>query len=437
MPAADLAAIVVAGFSIRGRATAGAPALDSPLLQSTLRTSDRVERHMYSPRTVRAGWAGSWSVVPFIIVSCLRPVPAHSQTTANSTTGARTGAHRQLSLSSGLTISESSVGGKSIADFAVSPDGLIVINDGDLHLVVFSAAGAKLRSMGRSGEGPGEFRRISELGWLHDTLVVYDATLKRLSKFQVQTGRLLGSYPWAAADPPWAFVNSGLRLYAIVASRTSNRRARPLQPGVMLPVVEYSVVPITGQAVGAPFPQLHDSLDQEAGFDCEKPDGSVEITSFFPDHGNMRTILPGPRLVTASRDDFSLTVRDPNPGRSSTTFHIPRLLLPVPNVLWDSLTRPYRDRTGALFCGRTEQRPAHLPTVRALQADEHGRLWVEVTESAGTSVDILSSTGRSLGTFRMPPHDEDVRWVGRGGLLYVRWSDADGNQFLQVFRVAF
>lgn len=74
----------------------------------------------------------------------------------------------------------------SIADLTVSPDGqsLYVAQQQDGGVQQFDAAtGDLIRTIGRSGEGPGEFRYLSNLGWIADTLYATDFLLDRVAMF--------------------------------------------------------------------------------------------------------------------------------------------------------------------------------------------------------------------------------------------------------------
>ena len=63
-------------------------------------------------------------------------------------------------------------------------DGSVVIADAaNLEISVFSRDGAFLRGIGRAGQGPGEFGRVSSVGLLNDTLWVNDARLQRATLF--------------------------------------------------------------------------------------------------------------------------------------------------------------------------------------------------------------------------------------------------------------
>ena len=67
---------------------------------------------------------------------------------------------------------------------AVSPDERIFVRQWqDYSVRVFDADGADLGRIGRQGEGPGEFSRVNDLGFVHDTLWVADGRLGRISLF--------------------------------------------------------------------------------------------------------------------------------------------------------------------------------------------------------------------------------------------------------------
>jgi len=47
--------------------------------------------------------------------------------------------------------------------------------------LIFDSTGRELGRFGRKGAGPGEFRALDQLGWIADTLWVFDGTLRRIS----------------------------------------------------------------------------------------------------------------------------------------------------------------------------------------------------------------------------------------------------------------
>jgi len=65
---------------------------------------------------------------------------------------------------------------------AVAEDGRIAIAQRQTYNVrLFSPSGEPLGSIGRQGQGPGEFEAVHRLGWIADTLYAYDFTLRRFT----------------------------------------------------------------------------------------------------------------------------------------------------------------------------------------------------------------------------------------------------------------
>lgn len=72
----------------------------------------------------------------------------------------------------------------AISAIAVTPADTIYVLDGDaFQIKVYDTSGKHVRTFGREGDGPGEFRSPSLLTLLGDTLVVYDWRARRLSCF--------------------------------------------------------------------------------------------------------------------------------------------------------------------------------------------------------------------------------------------------------------
>ncbi len=73
-----------------------------------------------------------------------------------------------------------------------APDGALVIVQPD-ELLVFSPEGALRRRLGRSGDGPGEFRAIQDVRFDPEgNLLVYDVSLRRITRLST-SGRVLGT----------------------------------------------------------------------------------------------------------------------------------------------------------------------------------------------------------------------------------------------------
>lgn len=78
----------------------------------------------------------------------------------------------------------------------IAPDGQLIASQPQEGLLrLFTAGGEFTGVRGRPGEGPGEFRRMSTLGFIDDTLWVSDNALRRVSLF-TSTGQHLRTVSW-------------------------------------------------------------------------------------------------------------------------------------------------------------------------------------------------------------------------------------------------
>lgn len=81
-----------------------------------------------------------------------------------------------------------------VPDLAVAANSAVFVLQSEERLIrVFDRDGRFVRTIGREGEGPGEFRQPLAPGWRADTLWVWDARLNRVSVFQ-QDGVFLRSF---------------------------------------------------------------------------------------------------------------------------------------------------------------------------------------------------------------------------------------------------
>lgn len=82
------------------------------------------------------------------------------------------------------SVDDPDVGFSRIEGVEVGDDGTVYVLEGQVpEIRVFSPDGRRIRTVGRSGEGPGEFRAPRQFGLLGDTLWVNDARNQRISWF--------------------------------------------------------------------------------------------------------------------------------------------------------------------------------------------------------------------------------------------------------------
>jgi hypothetical protein len=115
---------------------------------------------------------------------------------------------------------------------AVRSDGTVAVAQSmDNAIRFFDAQGTALATVGRTGDGPGEFLVLSQVGWLGDTLWVSDGRLRRVTFISpdlsvARTANLphsagprpadIGRYPEFRVVIPWAMQPDGTLAAALV-----------------------------------------------------------------------------------------------------------------------------------------------------------------------------------------------------------------------------
>ena len=255
-----------------------------------------------------------------------------------------------------------------VTDIAPAPDGSFYVADSQVPVIrLYAADGTYVRDIGRSGEGPGEYRNVDALDVDPDgRLLVWDLGNKRVSVFD-STGELVTSTQVAdgAGSGPW-FMSTGdgdvlLRVYpeeGIVESREGFRvdLARVALDGAVerldsIPL-ERSVGPYYVLAGRGGYYRPFNTMTLSA----TGPDGSLYVAR--NDAYVIHRILP-------SGD----TLRIERPGEQP---------IPVTDrelAIWEAYSEQFAQRPNAdrddLF-----PIPTVKPFMRELAVDDDGRLWV-------------------------------------------------------------
>jgi hypothetical protein len=262
---------------------------------------------------------------------------------------------------------------------AVASDGSIVVSDATpLQLKVFSADGKFLRNVGRTGEGPGEYRSINAVTITSQGYIaVLDMQLSRMTYFTL-AGSLVTT----------------TRLPALTCCRLD---------GTVTPTAEildelHSRTPIAGVPRGhtalrriAASGTIRDTIHMPA---CvAAPGANAFVRLSLQSGGYMVTrvpLQPSPQIAYTSDSGAWCTPSDRYviyrfaTGRSDTLHTITR---PVQGpMVSDSLRRrimtQYANATienGTRFSAAAL--PARLPAIADIAVDASGRLWVRRTET--------------------------------------------------------
>jgi hypothetical protein len=261
-------------------------------------------------------------------------------------------AQRHVDLSSprtcevcALSISASSViyDSAGVAGLAGHPFSVVRASTGDIFLASsrfepmrFSARGAFAGTLGRRGEGPGEYGSVRSVSIAGDTLFTYDFRLNRRSRWTLD-GRFISADP----IPPVLFGSS------VVLDDGSFVISAPLR---------------RPEAIGFPFHRFDRAGNWTNSF-------GPEVTVRGGDDAQRLTRL----IAAGSNNDFWASQRYEYSLEHFT-------------AQGEALTRVTR-RT-AWFPGPSEIRPVSpdappLPNIRSLRVDEQGLIWVLITVADG------------------------------------------------------
>jgi hypothetical protein len=282
---------------------------------------------------------------------------------------------------------------------------LVVANNGSRELRFYGADGRFLRSAGRDGDGPGEFRQLAHL-WIMagDTLVVLDRVAGRLQQFSPD-----GAFVRATSVNTAPFVEkfSGLRPYPQAV----------LEKGRVVVFLESRSTRIgsRGPAERQPLLVALHRLD-EGGWDSVRVVPGTE--QVFGPAGESYTYQfgaytvaagAGATIAVADAARFRVELFDPD-GRLVSILSAPVPEVPVTAAViegqiehmvdWVPVDEPeeYAEMLRKAYSAR--HAPV-LPAIRAIFVDADERIWVERYDVPGS------------GPSRWEVFERDGTWVGR------------------------
>ncbi len=263
---------------------------------------------------------------------------------------------------------------------------------------VFDEKGDFVRTIGREGEGPGEFLEVTGVAWAPDaTLWVLDPGNLRISVFDT-AGSLVGTHPFDLSYRyfPWPGTIDGEgSLYKL-------QRTAPL-PNMETVLVRYdaSLAP-TDTLLVPVHPRGPQRWVHSSG------GGTTTLRIPFAGDAIWRVTQDGGMWV-AITDEYRLIRLGPN-GDTLRTVSKPFHRLPVTRHEVDSLlSRMERYRSSI----DRSQVPSFKPPIQNFLLDDEENVWVfplSEGEYAGRSAEIFSPVGSFLGTVFLP---YSPRWYPR------------------------
>lgn len=325
----------------------------------------------------------------------------------------------------------------AIGDVAPGPHGIVAFSQQqDLAVRFYNAAGDRVGSVGRAGSGPGEFRNVHPLGWVADTLWVYDAYLHRVT--------LVGPDLMVvrALNVPRAFVANG----GAGSELSFVHPAAYLGTGTMLVRgdvrQEYEVLArleVTGEAqiVGVLTPSyadLNTIVAPDGSRTVAEPFSTTPVYGVSPD-GGLAAIVS----MQMESQVLSVVMLNANGDTLVTEQHAFEGI-PIPRSLSDSVVnvmvkriRPHSPALARLYAERVKIPPYFPPAVRVIVGDD-GTLWIEQWRSGQRRpYVVLDSSARMLGRLALPWSSRVV--AANAQLVWIVQRDERGIESLLRYRI--
>jgi hypothetical protein len=284
-------------------------------------------------------------------------------------------------------------------------DSRLWIADGArIHLL--TETGAHLGTVGREGAGPGEFRRITQLGSDDTTVIVHDAALGRFSFFTPKGDYLRGqstrsTAPFVNPVDASSLVPGGNSVYSLWAELTQDRR--PTRTALIRHDLATDSTRIIEVWDGVSWSRMGDFLVEDPLL------GPQVHAALSRQHG----------MAAGNGIDYCITLRA---FTSVSARRFCRVRNPVaigPGIRKPDLSPVPQGRREALAHIIPQLRVAeHLPHFDRLLFDSHGRLWVRTVGSELANIhpyvrryvsqpayrlwDVFDPSGRVIGAVEIP-----------------------------------
>lgn len=294
----------------------------------------------------------------------------------------------------------------AIGDVAVSADGTIAfVQQQDSGILFYDEAGNRIGTFGRPGDGPGEFRGLSGIGWFGDTLWADDFRQNRLTLIS-QSLQLLGTYPTAVGGrtPVLGVSANGWYVGRIFqASQVSSVIGRieldrsAWTTLMTLPPEEDARIRFSGGFVSLPFGNLPESATADNG-------ERVAIAMATRDGPDAETFL---LTVVSSQGDTVFSRRYPFEGEP-----IPRDV--GERLIEDRIALVQGSQGGSGFeSAIADMRSARVPPfyapLRRLLVGNDLSIWVELRMSGDQlPYFVVDPRGTPVGSVVIPPRSRIV-----------------------------
>jgi len=312
------------------------------------------------------------------------------------------------------SLDDPDVGFSRIGGIAVDDQGdAYVLESQDRQIRVYSRDGSRLRTFGRDGAGPGEFRNARLIGFRRDTLAVGDANLGRITLF-ARTGEVLETLrvppAWLEPTPGVMLMVEPVRFRQDGFATTVTRMVVPPEPPRDSFFVPQVAVDRSGRITDTlRFDRwgVYDPQIRVGGLDVRIPPGPP-VSPLHIDAEHDTYVVERPIAVAGDQAAFTVT-RVTDSGDTIYQQQIRYRPLPFPAAFVDTMVaqavRPYlrNQQADSAAIDRAIRRaltlPPYQPPVTRGRVGADGVLWLRLHED-GTDQDqwlLIEPEGRIRG----------------------------------------
>ena len=313
-------------------------------------------------------------------------------------------------------------------------DGQIYVADEIANQIqVFGSDGIFRASIGRQGEGPGEFSRLYSLALLGDTLAALDPRNARITLL-TRNGEPAASF----LHQPLSGDRRHIRLFQTGPREIATMIVRVEDGNVARKIVRFE---LDGPTSTVPFPddpwESDDSTAGGTSIVCEYPnDGGIAFfdVPFAPKHW----AVPGPDGLTAVfwTADYRITFVNATGDTVRVVEREYERVPTDPDEFEERLAayRRLREESPGAECRNADpSRPEFRPALDLVFFDALSRMWVERESPRGRRLDVFNSHGRQIGSINAPQRVESlVPWID-AERLYAVTTDDLGVFYVNVY----
>jgi len=317
------------------------------------------------------------------------------------------------------------------------PDGRIAISNGQSNeLRFYSPDGRFIRSVGREGEGPGEFRVIAGLEpGRADTIIVADAVLPRLTLFSTdgEFGRIVRLETLEGRNPRLrGLLSDSIALFRVRLYERSGGRSRAVRDTLLL---------ATRPLDGGPTTFLGRFQEREM-FNQVLPNGSVAAWN-LPFARGAFTAVAGGRVWVGVSDSYELKGFGAD-GKLELLVRVDRKVVPVGEAEKDRFFQHQLkgvqnddERRSYENVHRIIDFPETLPAFSGMQGDNEGFIWVRdyafPWEQGRPEWRIFDPTGRAVAKAQTP-QGLSIQEIGSDYVMGL-WLDPMDVEHIRLYRL--